>query len=71
LIFGDEDAYILLGNEGADTIEGNGGIDTIYGFHWMTIWSPISGGTDLPNHLFGNQEDDEIYGGPDADFIRG
>ena len=71
MIFGEEDADVLLGNEGADTIEGNDGIDTIYGFHFITFWSPVSGGTDGPNQLFGNSGDDEIHGGPDADFIRG
>ena len=71
LIFGEEDADILLGNEGADTIEGNEGIDTIYGFHFVTVWSPVSGGIDLGNRLFGNKDDDEIYGGPAADVIRG
>jgi Ca2+-binding RTX toxin-like protein len=71
LIFGEEDADILLGNEGADTIEGNDGIDTIYGFHLVTVWSPVSGGIDIGNRLFGNKGDDEIHGGPDADFIRG
>ncbi|MCU0707478.1 MAG: hypothetical protein MUF23_04220, partial [Pirellula sp.] len=70
-IYGDQDADILLGNEGADIIEGNDGADTLYGFHFVSIWSPVSGGTDLPNRLFGNQDNDEIYGGPEPDFIRG
>ena len=71
LIFGGQDADILVGNEGADTIEGNEGKDIIFGFHFVTNWSPVSGGSDLPNQLFGNQDDDEIHGGPEADLIRG
>jgi Ca2+-binding RTX toxin-like protein len=71
MIYGEEDADVLLGNEGSDTIEGNDGSDTIYGFHSVTVWSPVSGGTDGPNQLFGNLGDDAIHGGPEADFIRG
>ncbi len=70
-IFGDEGGDILIGNEGADTINGNAGNDDIYGFHFDTLWSPVTGGTDLSNRLFGNDDEDEIYGGPEADFIRG
>ncbi|MCA9190438.1 MAG: hypothetical protein KDB03_01695 [Planctomycetales bacterium] len=71
LIFGGEGADILLGNEGGDTIYGDDDVDTIYGFQLWSVWSPVDGGIDLPNWLYGGAGSDSIFGGPHNDFIRG
>lgn len=66
-LYGGEGNDILAGNQGQDFLYGGTGSDSLWGAGRMNVYSY----PDAGNYLFGEADDDSLYGGDGYDWMDG